>query len=90
MIIDKQGIEELMNIKTPFRKLKRYTFPFYLLLILFLSNYILNISFVISKHITTETWLAITFLILGFIVLLFFIIATLSNPGYLKPLHSFN
>ena len=47
MIIDKQGLEELMNIKTPFRKLKRRSFPFYMLLVLFALCYVLNISFVI-------------------------------------------
>jgi palmitoyltransferase len=45
MIEDKEGIEEWMGIKTPFRKLKKHTFPFYLLVFLFTSVYCLNAVF---------------------------------------------
>jgi hypothetical protein len=85
MIIDKQGIEELMNIKTPFRKLSKHTLPFYLLLFLFLSNYVLNISFVLHSSFKYRTDLSITFLVIGFIVAVFFLICKISNPGHLKP-----
>jgi hypothetical protein len=44
MITDKQGISELIGIKTPFRKLKKHTFPFYLLLFFYFSGYLLNMS----------------------------------------------
>ena len=74
-----------MNIKTPFRKLRRHTFPFYLLLFLFLSNYILNISFVLQESFTYRLDLSITFLVFGFIVALLFFISKISNPGILKP-----
>lgn len=74
-----------MNIKTPFRKLRRHTFPFYLLLFLFLSNYILNISFVLQASFTYRLDLSITFLVIGFIVALLFFISKISNPGILKP-----
>ena len=85
MIIDKQGIEELMNIKTPFRKLHQKTFPFYLLLVLFTVCYILNISFVIKDTIMSERVLTIIFLSIGLFVLLMFFISSRSNPGFLKP-----
>ena len=85
MIIDKQGIEELMNIKTPFRKLKAKTFPYYFLLVVFLINYILNISFVINRTFTTESELTIVFLSLGFLVIVFFFLSSCINPGYLRP-----
>lgn len=85
MIIDKQGIQELMNIKTPFRKLKKHTLPFFLLLFLFLSNYILNISFVLHDSITYRLDLSICFLAMGLVVLLLFVLCKFSNPGCLKP-----
>lgn len=88
MIIDKQGIEELMNIKTPFRKLHKHTLPFYLLLFLFFSNYILNISFVLHDSFKARQDLSIAFLAIGFIVAVFFLICKLSNPGHLKPKNS--
>jgi len=50
MIVDKQGLEELFNIKTPYRKIGKVTFPFYFLLTLFLTNYLLNVSFVLFQH----------------------------------------
>lgn len=79
-----------MNIKTPFRKLKRFTFPFALLVFLFSSSYLLNVSFVVSQQLAIETELAVTFLCMGMVVLFFFVVASLSNPGYLKPQKSFN
>lgn len=85
MIIDKQGIEQLMNIKTPFRKLHKHTLPFYLLLFLFLSNYVLNVSFVLYQSVIYRLDLSIVFLIMGFIVGVLFIICKFSNPGLLKP-----
>jgi ankyrin repeat protein len=53
MIIDKAGIEELLNIKNPFRKIGKRTFPFYFFLAAFFINYLLNVSFVISSHFST-------------------------------------
>ncbi len=55
MIIDKGGIEELLNVKNPFRKIGKRTFPFYFFLLSFTINYILNVSFVITHQITTDT-----------------------------------
>ena len=74
-----------MNIKTPFRKLQKKTFPFYLLLALFLTNYILNVSFVVKDSLESEKEMAITFLALGGWVFLLYIICVCSNPGYLRP-----
>lgn len=85
MIIDRQGIEELMNIKTPFRKLRKHTLPFFLLLFLFLSNYILNICFVLHDSIKYRMDLSIAFLSIGLVVGLLFILCKISNPGCLKP-----
>lgn len=88
MIIDKQGIEELMNIKTPFRKLHKHTLPFYLLLFLFLSNYILNVSFVLHESFKYRLDLSITFLVFGFVICILFSLCKFSNPGHLKPISS--
>lgn len=74
-----------MNIKTPFRKLRKHTFPFYLLLFLFLSNYILNVSFVLRTSVTYRIDLSITYLAIGFIVAVLFFASKISNPGILKP-----
>ena len=74
-----------MNIKTPFRKLHKHTLPFYLLLFLFLSNYVLNVSFVLYQSVIYRLDLSIVFLIMGFIVGVLFIICKFSNPGLLKP-----
>ena len=54
MIVDKGGIEELLNIKNPFRKIGKRTFPFYFFLSMFLVNFVLNVSFVVTHHITTD------------------------------------
>lgn len=87
MIIDKQGIEELMNIKTPFRKLHKKTLPFYMFLSLFLVNYVLNVSFVVQTTFVKDKneGLAITFLVIGFVTIIFYIISACWNPGFLKP-----
>lgn len=45
----------MLNIKNPFRKIGKRTFPFYFFLIAFFTNYLLNVSFVISTHFTTST-----------------------------------
>lgn len=79
-----------MNIKTPFRKLHKHTLPFYLLLFLFLSNYVLNVSFVLYQSVVYRLDLSIAFLVLGFIVGVLFIICKFSNPGLLKPKIPYN
>lgn len=75
MILDEQGIVELFNIKTPFRKMRSRTFPFYFLLVMFLINYVLGISFVLPTHFEEFMTMGIIFLILGFIVAVLFVIA---------------
>jgi hypothetical protein len=85
MIIDKQGIEELMNIKTPFRKLHKHTLPFYMLLFMYLSSYGFNITFVLHAVLKSRFELAISYLSFGLVVGVFFIVCKTSNPGYLKP-----
>lgn len=74
-----------MNIKTPFRKLHKHTLPFYLLLFLFVSNYVLNISFVLYSAWEYRLDLSIIFLALGFVVAVLFLVSKISNPGTLKP-----
>jgi hypothetical protein len=44
-----------LNIKNPFRKIGKRTFPFYFFIIAFFLNYALNVSFVLTHHITTST-----------------------------------
>lgn len=74
-----------MNIKTPFRKLHKHTLPFYLLLFLYLSCYVLNISFVLHRTMGDRLIISIIYLVFGLIVGIFFTICKVSNPGYLKP-----
>lgn len=74
-----------MNIKTPFRKLNKHTLPFYLFLILYLSNFVLNISFVLYQSVVYRLDLSITFLVLGSIVGVLYLICKYTNPGYLRP-----
>lgn len=74
-----------MNIKTPFRKLNKHTLPFYLFLILYLSNFVLNISFVLYQSVVYRLDLSITFLVLGFIVGVLYLVCKYANPGYLRP-----
>lgn len=76
MILDKRGVEELFNIKTPFRRLPRVTFPFYFLLVMYLTNYILNISFVLFRHFPRHGVLAFVYLMLGLCVGVFFVIVS--------------
>jgi len=83
MIIDKRGIEELFNIKTPYRKIGKVTFPFYFLLILFLTNYILNVSFVLFQHFPQNGDLAFAYLVIGFVVAIFFLVVARKEPGFI-------
>jgi ankyrin repeat protein len=43
MILGKQTFSELIGLKTPFQKLKKHTFPFYMLIFFFCTGYLLNI-----------------------------------------------
>ena len=83
MIIDKQGIEEFFNIKTPYRKIGKYTLPYYFLVILFLTNFILNVSFVLFQHFPQGGDLAFSYLIIGIIVIILFLIASKKEPGFI-------
>jgi hypothetical protein len=76
MIIDKQGIEEFFNIKTPYRKIGKYTLPYYFLVILFLTNFILNLSFVLFQHFPQGGDLAFAYLIIGLVVVALFFMAS--------------
>lgn len=78
MIIDKQGIEEFFNIKTPYRKIGKFTLPYYFLVVLFLINYILNVSFVLFQHFPQGGDLAFAYLIVGIFVILLFFLASLK------------
>lgn len=90
MIIDSTGISELLNIKSPFRKLSKRTFPFYLFLTIFFSNYLVNVSFVITHHINTQIEISIAYLSLGLLSIFSFILISVTNPGYLRPVESSN
>lgn len=83
MIIDKRGIEEFFNIKTPYRSIGKYTFPFFFLIVLFLINFLLNVSFVLFRHFPHGGDLAFVYLITGFLVIIFFLIASNKKPGFI-------
>lgn len=53
-------------------------------------NFILNVSFVVTHHITIDTELSITFLAIGVVTILAFVMVSVSNPGNLKPNESKN
>ncbi len=50
MIIDKKGIDEFFNVKPAFRKTEKYTFPFFFFIAIFMTNFILNVSFIVSQN----------------------------------------
>ena len=69
MIIDKQGYEEFLNIKTPYRKVGKRTFPFYFFVFSFLINFFLNISFVVFCHFSENKEIGLSYLALGIVVI---------------------
>lgn len=75
----------MLNIKNPFRKIGKRTFPFYFFLSMFLVNFVLNVSFVVTHHITTDVYLSIVFLAIGILTIVSFVLVSVRNPGYLKP-----
>ncbi len=83
MIIDKRGIEEFFNVKTPYRSIKKTTFPFYFLIVMFLANYLLNISFVLFQNFPKHGILAFCYLVMGFIAIALFLASTAKKPGYI-------
>jgi hypothetical protein len=83
MLIDKRGIKELMNIKMPYRKLSKHTLPFFLLVFLLSTNYLLNISFIIDEASKTEFKLSMAFIALGSLEIVLFIFCKASNPGFI-------
>ena len=83
MIVDKKGMEEFFNIKTPYRKIGKFTLPFYFLIILYLTNFILNVSFVLFQHFPKGGDLAFSYLIIGIIVIILFLIASRKQPGFI-------
>ena len=83
MILDKQGIEEFFNIKTPYRQIGKYTLPYYFLVILFLTNFVLNLSFVLFQHFPQGGDLAFAYLIIGAVVVVVFLVASHKQPGYI-------
>lgn len=85
MIIDRRGLEEFFNIKTPYRRIGKFTFPFYFLVVLFLSNYLLNVSFVLFQHFPQGGVLAFVYLIIGLAVIALFFVASRSEPGFIEP-----
>jgi len=48
-------------------------------------NFVINVSFVVTHHITIDTALSIAFLGMGLLTMLAFIMVSVSNPGNLKP-----
>ena len=84
MIVDKRGVEEFFNIKTPYRKIGQFTFPFFFFVVFFLVNYLLSISFVIFRHFPKGGELAFVYLIVGGMVILFFLMASNRQPGYIR------
>ena len=74
MILDKQGIEEFFNIKTPYRQIGKYTLPYY---------FLLNLSFVLFQHFPQGGDLAFAYLIIGAVVVVVFLVASHKQPGYI-------
>ena len=70
-------------MKTPYRKIGKYTFPFFFFIVLYLINYILNISFVLFRHFPKGGDLAFAYLVIGFIVAVLFVISSVKKPGYI-------
>ena len=60
-----------------------YTLPFYFLIVMFVSNYVLSVAFVIFKHFPDGGWLAFIYLFAGLIVVLLFLKASFAKPGYI-------
>ena len=60
------------------------TFPFYFLLLLFSTNYLLNVSFVLFQHFPTHGDLAFAYLLMGLLVAVLFGVVSRSNPGYVS------
>jgi hypothetical protein len=85
MILDKKGIAQLLNFKNPYRKIEKRTFPFFLFLFLFITNFVLNVSFVLPNRIQEELELGIGFLVLGTLVILTYVLVSLKSPGSLRP-----
>lgn len=70
-------------MKTPYRKIGKVTFPFYFLLVLYLTNYILNVSFVLFQHFPQKGDLAFVYLVLGFLIGVLFVVVAKKGPGFI-------
>lgn len=86
MIVDEQqGINEILNLKTPSRKLSRFNTPFFLFNFLFFSTFVMNIvSFALCKNELMHKSFYGTFIGFGTIVAMLFIGTVLSNAGRLR------
>lgn len=70
-------------MKTPYRKIGKVTFPFYFLLVLYLTNYLLNVSFVLFEHFPEKGDLAFVYLALGLLIGVLFAAVARREPGYI-------
>jgi hypothetical protein len=70
-------------VKTPYRKIGKVTFPFYFLLTLYLTNYVLNLSFVLFQHFPQKGDLAFVYLVLGLLIGILFVVVTKKQPGFI-------
>ena len=82
MIEDKFGIEELYNLKQPYRKTStKCSIPFSIFMVLYLSTFLLNMVFVVHKADVIQNILYIVFSV---VPVFFLLAAGCLNPGYLK------
>lgn len=82
MIEDRFGIDELYNLKQPYRKTStKCSIPFGIFMFLYLSTFLLNLVFVVRKADKIQNVLYIIFSILP---IFFLLAAGCINPGYLK------
>lgn len=70
-------------MKTPYRKIGKVTFPFYFLLVLYLTNYLLNVSFVLFQHFPAKGDLAFVYLTLGLLIGILFVVVARKEPGFI-------
>ena len=82
MIEDSFGVEELYNLKQPYRKTStKCSIPFIIFMFLFLSTFLLNLIFVVHK---VDVVPNILYILFSVIPIFFLLAAGCVNPGYLK------
>jgi hypothetical protein len=83
LIRDRQGIDELMKRKTPYRKVGKYSVHFFSFVLLFFSNYLLNLLFVVPSP-YSGTVSGVLFVLMGLMVMVLYFVCCWSDAGRLK------